>query len=215
MALFSVLICRIVLSYDYIPRRPGVGILSQRVARAGGTGRAVKEARPTSGKVLLALLNILDASGRLDGASVLDLFSGTGQVSLAMLGRGAMSALAVESERERATAVSASFGKKGYSESARCVCGDVRRILPKLARSGEHFDVVFADPPYSLGWGEKLTVLMGENWGILAEEGVFVFERAAREELPPLEYGGQRIERDVRVYGDTVLSFYWNGGRNA
>ncbi len=185
--------------------------MSQRIAKAG---RASKEARPTSGKVLLALLNILDASGRLDGARVLDLFSGTGQVALAMLKRGAASALAVESERERASAISASFAKGGCGDAARAVCGDARRALPKFAGAGERFDVVFADPPYLLGWGEKLVALMGENWGILAEGGVFVFEHATREELPPLEHEGETIGRDDRIYGDTALSFYWNGGRN-
>lgn len=175
------------------------------------TERASKEARPTSGKVLLALLNILNAAGHIDGVRALDLFSGTGQVALAMSKQGARPVLAVESERNRAAAIADAFRKS--ASDARCICGDVRRVLPKLARDGERFGVVFADPPYSLGWGEKLIALMSENWGILAEDGVFVFEHSVRDELPPLDMDGS-VEREDRVYGDTVLTFYWNGGRN-
>ena len=168
------------------------------------------EARPTSGKVLLAMLNILDAAGRIEGARVLDLFSGTGRVALALLGRGADSVLAVESDRSRAAAISAEF-KRGR-RNAKILCGDVRRVVPKLAREGERFAVVFADPPYSLGWGEELIRLVSANWSILTDDGVFVFEHAAREALPPFEADGP-LEREDRVYGDTVLTFYWNGGR--
>lgn len=173
-------------------------------------GRSGGEARPTSGKVLGALLSILNASGRIEGARVLELFSGTGRVALAMLERGAGSVLSVESERERAAAVSAVFKKR--DSDARCLCSDARRILPKLARAGERFGVIFADPPYNLGWGEELIALMTENWSILEHDGVFVFEHASRETLPPL--GGEAsAEREDRAYGDTTLTFYWNGGR--
>lgn len=181
--------------------------MPRRIAKEG---RTVGEARPTSGRVLLALLNILNVSGRIGGARVLELFSGTGRVALAMLERGAGSILAVESARERAAAVSAAFRKKGAD--ARCLCSDARRILPKLARKSERFGIIFADPPYNLGWGEELIALMTENWSILAREGVFVFEHASRETLPPLGANAP-AEREDRAYGDTTLTFYWNGGR--
>lgn len=181
--------------------------MPRKIAKSRKPG---KEARPTSGKVLLALLSILNASGRISGARALDLFSGTGRVALALLERGAASVVAVESERGRARLIEDALRTQGAE--ARCICGDVRRILPRAARGGERFDVVFADPPYSLGWGEKLIALMRDNWGILAEDGVFIFEHSIREELPPLDTGGF-ADREDRAYGDTVLTFYWNGGR--
>ena len=58
----------------------------------------MKEARPTSGKVLLALFNIL---GNVRDLRFLDLFSGTGQVAKTALARGASAVVAVESERSR------------------------------------------------------------------------------------------------------------------
>ncbi len=162
--------------------------------------------RPTSGKVLLALFNILNASGRLDGANVLDLFAGTGAVSLAALKYGARAVTAVESDRGGASGIARLFAPHG--EAARVVCGDVRRIVPGLARSvatgGEPYGVIFADPPYHMGWGLALPPLIERHIAILAKGGVFVFERAAREEIAEIS-----IARDDRVYGETVLSFYW------
>lgn len=167
------------------------------------------EARPTSGKVLSALLDILSASRRLENARVLDLFSGTGKVALAMLARGAASAVAVETDSNRLREIFQAL--LPFQERARIVRLDVRRALSKLAREGESFGVIYADPPYSLGWGEELIALMKDNWRILSPDGVFVFEHARREEPAVLDIAGCR--REDRIYGDTVLSFYWNGGR--
>jgi 16S rRNA G966 N2-methylase RsmD len=64
--------------------------------------------------------------------------------------------------------------------------------------------VVFADPPYNLGWGKSLPGLIAQNWDIVSPGGAFVFERSSRE--TPVEIV---VPRDDRVYGETVLSFYW------
>lgn len=161
-------------------------------------------ARPTSAKVAAALFSIL-GSASLGGADFLDLFAGTGCVALEALGRGARGVLCVESDAARANAISARFTKAGFpAESASCVRADVRRAVPRLARDGRAFGVVFADPPYCLGWGKTLPGLIAQNWSIVATGGVFVFERSSRE--TPEEIF---IPRDDRIYGETVLSFYW------
>ncbi len=165
-----------------------------------------KNIRPTSSKVLLALFNILGASGQAGGTSFLDLFAGTGAVSLAALKYGACAVTAVESDRGGASWIAETFAPHG--ERARVVCGDVRRIVPTFARAvasgGAPYDVVFADPPYHMGWGSELPPLIEKNIAILAKGGVFVFERAAREAVAEIS-----VPRDDRVYGETVLSFYW------
>ena len=176
--------------------------------RAIGTKKSKlsKNIRPTSGKVLLALFNILNASGHACGANFLDLFAGTGAVSLAALENGARAATAVESDRGGVSEMAKKFLRHG--DTARAVCGDVRRIVPSFARAvaagGEPYDVVFADPPYHMGWGAELPPLIEKNFAILARPGVFVFERTAREAVAEIS-----VPRDDRVYGETVLSFYW------
>jgi 16S rRNA G966 N2-methylase RsmD len=155
----------------------------------------------------MALFNILGASGHMNGGRFLDLFSGTGGVALAALERGASSVVAVEQDRLLAGRIASSLGSRP-GEGSRCVCGDVRRVVPRLAReSGESgaFDVVFADPPYCMGWGETMPrLVIEESRPILSAGGVFVLERSSRE--IPAEVS---IQRDDRIYGETVLSFYW------
>ena len=167
--------------------------------------------------MLLALFNILQSSGHIADCRFLDLFAGTGEVSRTALARGAAFVLAVESDRAAAAAISRSFTSLPRADSASVMTGDVRRIVPKLARAGQEdtsrkFDVVFADPPYCLGWGETLPRLVEENRSILSEGGVFVFERSAREK--PAEMSSSAFTRDDRIYGETVLSFYWLSGQS-
>ncbi|MDR1510023.1 MAG: RsmD family RNA methyltransferase [Synergistaceae bacterium] len=162
--------------------------------------------RPTSGKVIAALFNILSSSS-LVGGDFLDMFAGSGAVAAEALRRGAGSVLCIESDRERANVISSRFEASGFSpDRAMCICSDVRRILPRLARgkSGRKFGVVFADPPYCMGWGKILPSLAAKNWDLISPGGAFVFERSSRETPADIF-----AARDDRIYGDTVLSFYW------
>jgi 16S rRNA (guanine(966)-N(2))-methyltransferase RsmD len=163
-------------------------------------------ARPTAAKIISALFNILRSSS-LCGAPFLDLFAGTGSVAWHAIGQGAERVLCVESNADRANAISRKFADAGLApERASCVKSDVRRALPRLAQNAppREFGVVFADPPYCAGWGAALPHLVAANWGAVKQGGVFVFEHSSRE---PVVYF--LTERDDRIYGDTVLSFYW------
>ena len=161
-------------------------------------GMALKEMRPTSGKVLLALFNIL---GNIHGKSFLDLFSGSGRVAATARLKGASPVVLVESDRKRHAAI-----VKSAPDGVKCLCADVRRAVPRLAKSGESFDVIFSDPPYNLGWGEELPALIAANESILAQGGVWIFERSEEEE--PAQLDAEKWEREDRKYGGTVLSFY-------
>lgn len=171
----------------------------------GKKGKSLKNIRPTSGKVLLALFNILKASGRMADADFLDLFAGTGEISVAALRSGARSVTAVEADRTMAAQIGGRLAEHG--DSARCICADVRRALPRFVRDGATYDVIFADPPYNMGWGVELIELIEKNISIIAPGGVFVFEHSSRENLAELS-----IPRDDRTYGETVLSFYHISG---
>lgn len=158
----------------------------------------MKEMRPTSGKVLLALFNIL---GNIHGKSFLDLFSGSGRVAVEARRRGAFPVVLVESDRRRRSDI-----VKSAPEGVKCLCADVRRAVPRFAKSGESFDIIFSDPPYNLGWGEELPALIAANESILARGGVWIFERSEEENAAELD--ADKWEREDRKYGGTVLSFY-------
>ncbi len=158
----------------------------------------MKEMRPTTGKVMLALFNII---GSLDGKSFLDLFSGSGQIAGEAKRRGAETVCAVESDRKRYADI-----VKRVPKDVKCICMDVRRAVSRFAKNGENFDIIFADPPYELGWGKEFPELLEVNCGVLAEGGVAVFEHSDREHAIDLD--PEKWNREDRAYGGTILTLY-------
>ncbi len=158
----------------------------------------MKEMRPTTGKVMLALFNKL---GDLAGLSFLDLFSGSGQIAAEAARRGASPVCLVESERKRHAEI-----VKRVPKDVKCLCMDVRRAVSRFAKNKESFDIIFADPPYELGWGKEFPSLIDANAEILSEDGVLIFEHSEREDTSFLD---ERIwDREERAYGGTILTFY-------
>jgi 16S rRNA (guanine(966)-N(2))-methyltransferase RsmD len=158
----------------------------------------MKEMRPTTGKVMLALFNII---GPLDGKRFLDLFSGSGQIAIEAKKRGAAFVCSVESDRKR----HADIVKKAQKD-VKCLCMDVRRAILKFAKNDESFDIIFADPPYELGWGSEFPALIESNCRVLADGGVVIFEHSEREAAGNLDPA--KWQREDRSYGGTILTFY-------
>src|SRR3954454_22895544 len=97
--------------------------------------------RPTSDRVREAAFNLI---GPVDGASVLDLFAGSGAMGLEALSRGAASATFVENDREALRAIERNLEKLRL-RSARVVPRDV---LQALAMERNTYDLILCDPPY-------------------------------------------------------------------
>lgn len=156
----------------------------------------MKEMRPTTGKVSLALFNIL---GNLEGKSFLDLFSGSGQIALNAYRKGANPVCLVESDRKRHGDI-----VKIMPEDVKCLCMDVRRALSRFVKNGESFDIIFADPPYGLGWGTEFPRLVCKCSEVLSIDGTLIFEHSEKENADDIP----GWEREERTYGGTVLTFY-------
>jgi 16S rRNA (guanine966-N2)-methyltransferase len=162
--------------------------------------------RPTTDRVREALFAILSSAGALEGARVLDLYAGTGALALEALSRGAASATLVESAREALAALRANLAALGVEDRARVLAAEVARAIPRLA-SGDPFDLVLADPPWSqVEDGDAVRALAAlARSGALSTEALVVLEHAARTPVPALE--GLALT-DARRYGDTALAFY-------
>lgn len=158
----------------------------------------MKEVRPTSGKVLQALFNIL---GPLEGQSFLDLFAGTGRVTLEAWRRGARPVCAVELVRGRCEALLPLAGERELGVWFL----DVRQALRRLKSKKRVFDVVFADPPYQSRWVATLLELLADHVALMHGRSRLVIECSLREPLPVLPARLSLVEE--RHYGETVLSF--------
>jgi 16S rRNA (guanine(966)-N(2))-methyltransferase RsmD len=105
------------------------------------------DVRPTPDLVKQALFNSLGA--RIVSARVLELFAGTGALSLESLSRGATLSVCVEKAHRHAQAIRANFAAASLPPGSLEVrVQDVFTALPQLAAHGTRFDVILADPPY-------------------------------------------------------------------
>jgi 16S rRNA (guanine966-N2)-methyltransferase len=165
-----------------------------------------RDTRPTSDRVREALFSTLDTLVELAGASVADLYAGSGAVGLEAASRGAARVLLVESDAKAVRTARANIAALGAG-GVTIATGRVLTVLG--APDGGPYDVVFADPPYAVPESEIEAVLAAlVNNGWLAPDAVVVVERSSRTP-EPVWVNGITPERSRR-YGETTL---WYGRR--
>lgn len=148
--------------------------------------------RPTSERVREAMFDILEARGLVSGATVTDLFSGSGALGIEALSRGAAGATFVEQDRRAVAAIEHNLEITGYRGmvGVRVVRADALSFLRSSGAS--EADLVLADPPYRFdGWAELLglvraPVVLVEHNGPLDATGLY---RVSRE----YRYGGTLV----------------------
>ncbi len=163
--------------------------------------------RPTSDRVREALFAILGADLPIAGASVLDLYAGTGALGLEALSRGAASAVLVERSKEALDAIRTNVAALGVGARVRVLPMTVERAARTLAAGAGAFDLVLVDPPYAdVASGDAARALDAVvRVGALRAGARVVLEHAKGDAPPPID--GLAL-LDTRRYGDTSLSFY-------
>lgn len=168
------------------------------------------EVRPTPDLVKQAIFNSL--GGRVIGARVLELFAGTGALSLEALSRGAISGVCVELSSRHAAVLRQNVVAAGLADRPVEVrVQDVFTALRQLAAAGAQFDLILADPPY----GKKNVGTRSESFAqqllddktlpsLLAVGGLFVLGHTKRDTL---ELTPRWRERKLMKHGDTVMRF--------
>ena len=129
------------------------------------------KARPTTDFAKENIFNVLTGYIDFDGAMALDLFSGTGSISLELVSRGCAHVISVEADRDHHRFIMQCLQKLGET-SVTAIRGDVFRFIKS---SKQQFDFIFADPPYALKELPTIPSLIFEK-NLLKENGVLVFE---------------------------------------
>ena len=129
------------------------------------------KARPTTDFAKENIFNVLMQYVDFDGATALDLFSGTGSISLELVSRGCQQVVSVELDREHHRFIQQCLQKLN-SKVCIPIRGDVFRFLKSCH---QQFDFIFADPPYALQELPQIPELVFEKQ-LLKPEGIFVFE---------------------------------------
>jgi 16S rRNA (guanine(966)-N(2))-methyltransferase RsmD len=161
-----------------------------RVAREG--------VRPTSDRVREALFARIDP----EGASVLDLYAGSGALGIEALSRGADRAVFVERSARCASVLRGNLEALGVADRCEVLVAEALRALARLGERGRRFDLVLLDPPYaSEEVGPVLAALAGSE---LLPEGAIVVVESSRRRPPPAVEGLEVL--DERRYGDTLIT---------
>jgi 16S rRNA (guanine966-N2)-methyltransferase len=168
------------------------------------------DVRPTPDLVKQAVFNSLGA--RVAGARVLELFAGTGALSLECLSRGAASAVCIERSPRHAEVLRDNFSVAGFSpESLQVRVQDVFVAIPQLSAAGSQFDLILADPPYGeKNVGRRSTSLAQQLLdeprlpNLLAPGGLLVLGYTKRDTLAPEEWW-QEVK--LLTHGDSRMLF--------
>jgi len=176
----------------------------------GRTVAVPRTARPTEGRVREALFSIWRRE--VPGSRFLDLFAGSGVVAAEAAGRGALSVVAVESDRRALQCLEANLRELHLEGIVEIHRGTLPGVLEGWTEEGRApFHLIFADPPYGFAAHEgAYEELLRAAEPLLAEDGQICIEHSARVELPAEVAAGSvpLIRADVRSYGESALSFY-------
>ncbi|MBP1736580.1 MAG: rRNA ((966)-N(2))-methyltransferase RsmD [Oscillospiraceae bacterium] len=176
-----------------------------RVITGTARGRRLKElqgadTRPTTDRVKEALFSIIQFD--IEGRRVLDLFSGTGQLGIEALSRGAAHCTFIDTRTESVSLIRENLQLTGLSDRAL-----VRQIdfSAFLSVCREKFDLMFLDPPYQSPFLEKALDLV-QGIDIMTENGIIICESPVEKQLPVMAppYGKEKEYR----YGKIKLTKY-------
>ena len=168
------------------------------------------DVRPTPDLMRQAVFNSLGA--RVPGARVLELFAGTGALSLECLSRGATFALCVEKSSRHAQFIRQNLDQARLPPASLQIrIQDAFTAVRQLAAEGQQFDLVLADPPY----GEKNVGRRSTSFAqqllderslpeVVRADGLFILGHTKRDTLsiPP-----EWEEAKVLKHGDTIMRF--------
>ena len=159
--------------------------------------------RPTADRVKEALFSIIQFD--LPGATVLDLFGGTGQLGIEALSRDAKYAVFVDEREDACRLIRENLKRTRLESQARVLRSDYMEYLRSCR---EKFNIVFLDPPYAEVFLENSLKMITEI-DILQTGGIIVAERPLGKDLS-LEFPGYIRSKDYN-YGKTLLTIYRKG----
>ncbi len=161
--------------------------------------------RPTGDKVKGALFNILASRFDLQAARILDLFSGTGNLGIEALSRGASHVTFVDESAASIRLLRDNLRICRMEDTARVLVLPVARALAQLARQQVQFDGVLLDPPYSKGLVDQTLVVVATH--ALVRAGGWTVVEHHVDEAPASAYGTLRLTQ-ARRYGKTALALF-------
>jgi 16S rRNA (guanine(966)-N(2))-methyltransferase RsmD len=155
--------------------------------------------RPTTDFAKEGLFNLLGNQIELDGIKVLDLCSGTGNISFEFISRGASHVTAVDQNFNCVRFIRKNAESLQIDTQIQIVKSD---ILGYLRQCSGEFDLIFADPPYEITFHQEIAEIIFQR-NLLSPEGMLIIEHGKKTDLSSLTHFGFS-----RTYGNVHFSFF-------
>ncbi|MDD2510128.1 MAG: 16S rRNA (guanine(966)-N(2))-methyltransferase RsmD [Syntrophomonas sp.] len=160
--------------------------------------------RPITDRIKESLFNII-ASG-IEGATLLDLFAGSGSVGIEALSRRAKWVGFIDNKREAVNTIKANLDNCGFSGNYEIFRNDVFKAVEMLRRRGLHFDYIYVDPPFTKVKIFDLIIDVLDKAELLDEKGIVIIRTPRKKSLPE---SLDRLERyRLNHYGESSLHYY-------
>jgi 16S rRNA (guanine(966)-N(2))-methyltransferase RsmD len=159
--------------------------------------------RPTLGLVRESMFGML--AQLIPGASVTDLFAGSGSLGLEALSRGAERCLFAENARPALEALKANIAKLGYGKLALIDPRDAIAVARK-ADLGDSQQIIFSDPPYGRGLAQESLIALADN-PTLQVGAIVVLQCGARDPVTDDSTPRVKLFRS-KTYGETAVHFF-------
>ncbi|WP_066627540.1 RsmD family RNA methyltransferase [Labilibacter marinus] len=157
------------------------------------------KARPTTDFAKENLFNILNNTIDYDDLKILDIFGGTGSISYEFASRGVPDVTCIEMNFNHYKFIKKTVSELDLEDTVKVIRGDAFKFVEK---TGEKFDLIFADPPYDLVGSEKIPDLVIKN-ELLNEGGLLIFEHSGKE-----SFNSHPNFIENRANGKVIFTFF-------
>ena len=157
--------------------------------------------RPVTDRVKGTIFNVLQNRLSLDGASVLDLFAGSGSLGFEALSRGAGRATFVDASKDALDALEENVSHLGCADSCEIFEEDA---IAFVRRGTGSYDLIFADPPYAWGGIATLPAAIVTK-GLLKKDGFLIIEHSKQAEFEPSDAVQAAV---CKEFGNTRVTFF-------
>jgi len=159
--------------------------------------------RPTSDKIKEFIFDYIGELVR--DAVILDLYSGTGSLAIEALSRGAQFAVLIDNSIEAIQLIYRNLESTHLLAQGKIVKQDALRYLKKAIQQNSQYNLIFADPPYSINDYHNVIEYVGSD-NLLQNGGFFILEHSSRKNVAASAAG--LTAQKTKVFGDTSITFY-------
>lgn len=169
--------------------------------------------RPTLDRVKEAMFNII--APYIENSNVLDLFSGTGNLGLEAISRGAKFAWLNDKENIAISTIISNVELTNYKSCVKITKKEYVKCLKQIENLNMNFDIIFLDPPYDSDFAIETLKYISDSKKILSKDGIIVYE-TDKNYITKLEKKAYKLSLefdnleciDSRNYGNVILKFF-------